>query len=75
MTIDRKILIGLLTLMGLVLLYLLPYGALDRAQAFGKYLNGGMSPEQVRYMGCIGKQDKSRGDVCKAIIKEYEGVK
>jgi len=60
---------------GLFLLYLIPYGAIDRTQAFGKWLNGGMSPSEVRYMACIGKQSEERKPYCEVVMKSYEGIK
>lgn len=66
---------GLYTTLVITMLYLLPYGAVDRAQAFGKWLNGGMSPSEVRYMACIQQKDPKRVTLCNAVIKQYEDMR
>lgn len=58
-----------------IILYLAVYGAIERADAFATHLNGGMSPEDVRYMVCISQDDPDRVQVCDALIEAYEGIK
>ena len=69
---------GFLSICGafaLFILYLAAYGAVERAEAFATHLNGGMSPEDVRYMVCISQDDPKRVQVCDALIEAYEGIK
>ena len=62
-------------MIALFLLYLLPYGAIDRTQAFGKWLNGGMSPKQVKYISCVGQLEPNRVTLSNEVLKKYKEIK